>query len=100
MTLSFLYRSNPLTTVEINTTPKADGGEAFYQMYVCFEPLRSSWKQNCRPVIGLDGTFLKHSVKGMMLTAIGRDPNNQIFPIAWAVVDAENNQTGNGLLAS
>ncbi|XP_020887942.1 uncharacterized protein LOC110230205 [Arabidopsis lyrata subsp. lyrata] len=30
-------------------------------------------------------------MKGMMLTAVGRDPNNQIFPIAWAVVDCENN---------
>jgi len=25
------------------------------------------------------------------LTAIGRDPNNQIYPIAWAVVDSESN---------
>lgn len=63
----------------------------FSQIYICFDRLKRSWKQNCRPIIGLDGTFLKHSVQGMILTVIGRDPNNQIYPIAWAVVSAENN---------
>ncbi|CAI9273425.1 unnamed protein product [Lactuca saligna] len=28
--------------------------------------------------------------KGELLTAIGRDANNQVYPIAWAVVDVEN----------
>ena len=51
-----------------------------------------SWKTYCRPVIGLDGTFLKHSsLQGLILTAVGRDPNNQIYLIAWAVVTSENN---------
>ena len=61
-------------------------------MYICFHNLRVSWKTYCRPVIGLDGTFLKHSsLQGLILTAVGRDPNNQIYPIAWAVVTSENN---------
>ena len=51
-----------------------------------------SWKEYCRPVIGLDGTFLKHSsLQGMILTVIGRDLNNQIYPIAWAGVNSERN---------
>lgn len=29
-------------------------------------------------------------MKGELLTAIGRDANNQVYPIAWAVVDVEN----------
>ncbi|XP_020885239.1 uncharacterized protein LOC9314956 [Arabidopsis lyrata subsp. lyrata] len=86
-----LIETNPETTIEINTTTTANGSEAFHQMYICFEALKSSWKKNCRPIIGLDGPFLKHSMKGMMLTVVGTDPNNQIFPIAWAVVDCENN---------
>lgn len=28
--------------------------------------------------------------KGELLTAMGRDANNQMYPIAWAVVDVEN----------
>ena len=40
--------------------------------------------------IGLDGTFLKHNIQIVLLTPVGRDPNNQIYPIAWAVVSGEN----------
>ncbi|XP_013594887.1 PREDICTED: uncharacterized protein LOC106303068 [Brassica oleracea var. oleracea] len=86
-----IKRTNKNTTVEINTIRREDGEEMFSEIYICFEKLKRSWKQNCRPIIGLDGTFLKHPVQGMILTAIGRDPNNQIYPIAWAVVSAENN---------
>ncbi|XP_038722029.1 uncharacterized protein LOC120014182 [Tripterygium wilfordii] len=46
-----------------------------------------------RPVLGIDGCFLKGLVKGEMLTAIGRDGNNQMFPVAWAVVLVENTET-------
>ncbi|MBA0702040.1 hypothetical protein Goari_000010 [Gossypium aridum] len=41
------------------------------------------------PLIGLDGCFLKGPFKNEFLTAIGRDANNQMFPIAWAVVEME-----------
>ncbi|GKB82747.1 elongation factor G, III-V domain-containing protein [Tanacetum coccineum] len=40
--------------------------------------------------IGLDGCFLKGVVKGMLLTAVGKDPNNQMFPVAWAIVEIES----------
>ncbi|XP_013617243.1 PREDICTED: uncharacterized protein LOC106323709 [Brassica oleracea var. oleracea] len=86
-----LKRSNIGTITEINTTRNLNGGHVFSSFYVCFDALRIAWKQNCRPIIGLDGTFLKHSLQGMLLTAIGRDPNNQVFPIAWGVVSGERN---------
>ncbi|XP_013589511.1 PREDICTED: uncharacterized protein LOC106297921 [Brassica oleracea var. oleracea] len=87
-----LLRSNPDSKIEINTTTKPNGAKAFHSMYICFDKIRVAWKEYCRPVIGLDGTFLKHSsLQGLILTAIGRDPNNQIYPIAWAVVDSESN---------
>lgn len=38
----------------------------------------------------MDGCFLKGQVKGELLTAICRDANNQVFLIAWVVVDMEN----------
>ncbi|XP_013694127.2 uncharacterized protein LOC106398073 [Brassica napus] len=87
-----LLRSNPDSKIEINTTTKPNEAKAFHSMYICFDKIRVAWKEYCRPVIGLDGTFLKHiSLQGLILTAIGRDPNNQIYPIAWAVVDSESN---------
>nr|KAJ0225672.1 hypothetical protein LSAT_V11C100001570 [Lactuca sativa] len=43
-----------------------------------------------RRVIGLDGSFLKGHVKGEILTAIGRDADNHVYPIAWATMNVEN----------
>ena len=36
--------------------------------------------------------FLKGLMKGQSLVAVGRDENNQMFPIAWLVVDKETNR--------
>nr|KAJ0215757.1 hypothetical protein LSAT_V11C300124960 [Lactuca sativa] len=44
----------------------------------------------CHRVIGLDGCFLKGQYKGELITAIGRDANNQVHPTSWVVVDIEN----------
>ena len=44
-------------------------------------------------IIGLDGYFLKGLVKGQLLVAIGRDGNNQMFLIAYAVVHNESTET-------
>nr|GEX83828.1 formin-like protein 15 [Tanacetum cinerariifolium] len=37
----------------------------------------------------LDGCFLKHTCRGELLTAMGRVSNNQMYPIAWAIVKVE-----------
>ncbi|KAK3136368.1 hypothetical protein QOZ80_5BG0432900 [Eleusine coracana subsp. coracana] len=42
-----------------------------------------------RRVIGLDGCFFKGATNGELLCAIGRDANNQMYPIAWASVEKE-----------
>ena len=47
----------------------------------------------CRPVISIDGTFLKGKYGGIMLVAVAYDANNQLFPIAFGVVDSENNES-------
>ncbi|KAL4353050.1 hypothetical protein GQ457_06G014660 [Hibiscus cannabinus] len=73
--------------------PNATDIPKFRRIYVCFSALREGFKLYCRPVIGLDGCFLKGSFKGEILSAVGRDCNNQIFPIAWAVVEVENRET-------
>ncbi|GKV02681.1 hypothetical protein SLEP1_g15079 [Rubroshorea leprosula] len=46
-------------------------------------------------IIGVDGAYLKGAHKGELLTVVGRDANNQMFPIAWAVVEAPQNVNGN-----
>ncbi|GJV51780.1 hypothetical protein Tco_1447521, partial [Tanacetum coccineum] len=48
------------------------------------------WKAGCRKIIALDGCFLKRPNQGEILTAIERDGNNHIYPVAWAMVNVEN----------
>ncbi|MBA0845186.1 hypothetical protein Goarm_022370 [Gossypium armourianum] len=41
----------------------------FKRFYICFEALKRGWKEGCRPILGLDGCFLKAPFKGKMLSA-------------------------------
>nr|KJB65227.1 hypothetical protein B456_010G085000 [Gossypium raimondii] len=61
----------------------------FKRFYVCFDTLKRGWKVRCRPLIGLDDCFLKSPFKSEFLAAVGRDVNNQMFPVAWAMVEVE-----------
>ena len=83
-------RSNPGSSAEVCVDVKEDGRHVFHRIYICFKAIKEGWRRGCRRVIGLDGCFLKGQCKGELLTAIGRDGNNQVYPIAWAVVEVEN----------
>ncbi|KAL0446004.1 UNVERIFIED_CONTAM: hypothetical protein Slati_1728300 [Sesamum latifolium] len=61
-------------------------------MYVCLWALKNGFLSGCRPIIGLDGYFLKTCYGGQMLVAVGRDENDNMFPIAMAVVQVENRE--------
>ncbi|KAG8377901.1 hypothetical protein BUALT_Bualt08G0081700 [Buddleja alternifolia] len=50
------------------------------------------FKDGCRPIVGVDGCHLRGIHKGVLLTAVGLDPNNCIFPICYCV--AEDRQKG------
>lgn len=64
----------------------------FQRIYICLKGCRESFN-SCRPIIGLDGCFLKGYYGGQLLTAIGTDPNDQMCPIAYAVVEGETKET-------
>ena len=42
---------------------------------------------DCRPIIGLDACHLKTKLEGQLIVAIARDPNEEYFPLAVAVVE-------------
>jgi hypothetical protein len=46
--------------------------------------------QGCRSVIFVDGCFIKTRYRGQLLTAIGMDPNDCIFPTAVATREVED----------
>ena len=82
--------SNPGSNVEVGTVTSDDGSEKFDRFYVCLEALKKTWIQYCLPIIGIDGCFMKNNVSGQLLIAIGRDANNQIYHVAWGIVQTEN----------
>ncbi|XP_056697540.1 uncharacterized protein [Spinacia oleracea] len=46
--------------------------------------------KGCRPIIGIDGAHLSGFFKGILLSALGIDGNNEIFLLAYGVVDTES----------
>ncbi|KAL0406346.1 UNVERIFIED_CONTAM: hypothetical protein Slati_3948500, partial [Sesamum latifolium] len=44
-------------------------------------------------IIGVDGCHLKRPNGGILLTAVGVDPNNNLYPISYAVVNREARET-------
>uniref|UniRef100_A0A1J3G2U0 MULE transposase domain-containing protein n=1 Tax=Noccaea caerulescens TaxID=107243 RepID=A0A1J3G2U0_NOCCA len=85
-----ILKTNPDSTVEVATITNSSGLETFDKVYVCFPALKRTRVAHCRPIFGIDGCFLKNNVKGQLLAAVGRDANNQFFPVAWAIVQVEN----------
>ncbi|XP_050207528.1 uncharacterized protein LOC126656947 [Mercurialis annua] len=65
-----------------------NGAPVFQRYYVGFSGLKKGFKNGCRPILCVDGCFLKTLVVGALLSAVARDGNNQMFPVAWAIVEA------------
>ena len=73
-----LRNSNKGNTVIL----ECDEDNCFKRIYVVFECCKKGFLASYRRVIRLDGVFLRGIMKGEVLAAVGRDANNQMFPIA------------------
>ncbi|XP_020263270.1 uncharacterized protein LOC109839249 [Asparagus officinalis] len=63
--------------------------------YEAYDQLRcgivvQGFLNGCRPLLFLDGTFLKDRYKGMLLSTIAYDGDRGIFPLAYCICDQEN----------
>ncbi|KAG6519487.1 hypothetical protein ZIOFF_022981 [Zingiber officinale] len=83
-----LKRSDEGATVVLKLIEN-DQGPRFQRLYVCFSACKQGFKDACRPIIGIDGCFLKEKHGGQLLSAVGIDPNNNIFLICYALVERE-----------
>lgn len=69
--------------------------------YVCLNALKVAYKSGCRPLISLDGCWLKGNYGGNLLSAIAIDPNDYIFPLAYTVIaENESRETWSWFLAN
>ncbi|KAH0751615.1 hypothetical protein KY285_004763 [Solanum tuberosum] len=80
--------------IDLSKEVLSNGKRKFLRMYICFKAMKLDFKSGLRPLIGLDGTFLKGKTKGQVLCAVGQDNNNSFYPLAWAMVDKENLDMG------
>ena len=83
-----LKATNPRSNVEfVAERDNPNELPVFQKIYICLDTVREGFLAGCRRLVGPDGCFLKGLLlKGQLLVAIGRDGNNQMFPVAWAVV--------------
>ncbi|XP_014506444.1 uncharacterized protein LOC106766211 [Vigna radiata var. radiata] len=86
-----LMRSNPGSTVKVKVGRNGDN-VIFNRIYVCFKACKDNFVC-CWPIIHLDGCFLKGKYGGELLTAVARDGNDQMCPLAYVVVEVENKDT-------
>ncbi|GJZ09139.1 mutator type transposase, partial [Tanacetum coccineum] len=89
-----LKEKNPNTTVKIEVEPPEDPDSEerkFKRIYICLGPLKDGFKVGGRDFLGLDGCFLSGPYPGQILTAVGVDPNNGIYPWAAAKLKVEWN---------
>ncbi|XP_021985304.1 uncharacterized protein LOC110881320 [Helianthus annuus] len=88
-----LIQQNPGTIVKIEVEAGPDPGNnirQFRRIYVCLAALKQGFKALGRDFLGLDGAFMKGPFPGQILTAVGVDCNNGIYPVAYAIVESEN----------
>ncbi|XP_022722070.1 uncharacterized protein LOC111279312 [Durio zibethinus] len=81
-----IKETNPGSIVTFTT--KDDS--SFHRLFVSFHASISGFQQGCRPLIFLDSTTLNSKYQGILLAATAADAEDGIFPVAFAVVDAEN----------
>uniref|UniRef100_A0A2N9FZE3 SWIM-type domain-containing protein n=1 Tax=Fagus sylvatica TaxID=28930 RepID=A0A2N9FZE3_FAGSY len=85
-----LMRTNPGTTAKVDVHVP---GQQFKRLYVCLDGCKKGFLAGCRPIIGLDACHLKGAVAGQLLAAVGVDGNEGMYPIAYAVAEAESGET-------
>ncbi|XP_028112250.1 uncharacterized protein LOC114310469 [Camellia sinensis] len=80
--LETALRTNPGSVFELDVD---ESSGCFRRLFVAFHGCLYGF-QFCRPLLFVDGTFLK----GHLLAATSKDGNQGLFPLAFAIVDAEN----------
>lgn len=88
-----LQRSNPGTVVVWDPHPTSTPSNVIFDyVFWAFAPAIQAFR-HMKPVICVDGTFLKGPYKGKLLAAVGYDACNHLLPLAFALVDEENNRS-------
>ncbi|XP_044483237.1 uncharacterized protein LOC123209322 [Mangifera indica] len=80
-------RTNPGSIASVYGNPTDN---CFQRLFISFQASIYGFLNACRPLLGLDRTFLKSKYLGTLLLATGFDGDGALFPLAFGVVDEEN----------
>ena len=89
--LDALALQNPGSVIALETSGDTSVGNRFKYLFVAFGASVRGYAF-MRKVVIVDGTHLKGKYSGVLLTASAHDGNYQIFPLAFGIVDSENDQ--------
>jgi hypothetical protein len=81
-----IRRSNPGSSFFLSLDEKGRFKRCYMSLHAC----KLGYLEGCRPIIFVDGCHIKTRYRGQLLTAVGVDPNNCIYPIAIAAIEVED----------
>ncbi|XP_076908676.1 uncharacterized protein LOC143565660 [Bidens hawaiensis] len=90
--LEQLVKANPGTHVKVDVEPCLDPNSRtrqFRRVYICYGATKKGFQMLGREFLGLDGCFMKGPFPGQILTSVSLDANKCIYPVAFALVEAE-----------
>ncbi|XP_052111504.1 uncharacterized protein LOC107468974 [Arachis duranensis] len=100
-----MCHKEPSTVIHFETMPAYQGDDlvgdirilhrVFWSYYPCIRAFR-----HCKPVVQVDGTHLYGKYKGCLLVAVSQDGNNNIVPIAFAIVEGETSDAWHFFLSN
>ncbi|KAH0712467.1 hypothetical protein KY289_008426 [Solanum tuberosum] len=85
---SYLYMVKHTNPGSVTRLEKTDDGRFLYAYLALYASIKGL--EYCMPVVVVDGSFLKAAYRGTILTACTQDAAGKILPLAFAVVDSEN----------
>ncbi|CAK9143799.1 unnamed protein product [Ilex paraguariensis] len=84
-----IRRTNPGSIASVYVNPVDN---CFQRLFISFQASIYGFLNACRPLLGLDRTVLKSKYLGTLLFATGFDGDGALFPVAFGVVDEENDE--------
>ncbi|XP_042512543.1 uncharacterized protein LOC122087456 [Macadamia integrifolia] len=85
-----INKTNPGSIAQVFTT---GADNRFQRLFVSFYASIYGFVNGCLPLVGLGGIQLKSKYLGTLLSAASFDADGGLFPIAFGVVDVENDES-------
>ncbi|KAI5661258.1 hypothetical protein M9H77_20581 [Catharanthus roseus] len=84
-----IKKTDPGSVAEVFTT---GADNRFHQLFISFHASIYGFVNGCLPIVGLGGIQLKNKYLGTLLSATSFDADGGLFPLAFGVVDVENDE--------